>query len=321
MNKRDIAHIIEQTLRDTDIGCLIPGCKRTPIKSHTIQKSRYLRDISKNDQVYCIRPVPITKQLFKNTAKSFEINKVNIKTFSVFSGLCSNHDDSLFSCIEKQTPNFTDFNHCFLFSYRSAIREYYWRKRNYEIIEQLLEQLEFDDEAAVKELVTPYLSAEYYLRPVIKKYHFYNTRFCCLKSKLWDCIVVKCSDVPRIVVSDSFFEIERTDTKNVKYITMNVLNDDNGLVVIFFFFRKNRKLVENFLKGRLGDNFQTEISLRRLSSLILCRSELFCINPDVYENMSRSKKNVILDAFSDNMDINQWKLHDEINFWESCKHT
>jgi hypothetical protein len=93
------------------------------IKAHTISKSNNLKLISDNGYVFGFKGG--TGSLTHNNGK-FKVEKVSIKSTSIFHGFCAKHDKELFDQIDK-TFILTE-EQIFLNLYRTLSRELYLKK-------------------------------------------------------------------------------------------------------------------------------------------------------------------------------------------------
>lgn len=109
--------------------CLAPpqlksNCSNTFAKAHTVPKSKSLKKIARDGQIYTFIPDPetINKSGGILYPQLCHINKAS--TFSLF---CSKHDDEIFSNIEKK-PFYGSQEQCFLLAYRSLAKEIYTKR-------------------------------------------------------------------------------------------------------------------------------------------------------------------------------------------------
>lgn len=101
--------------------CLEPTeeCQKTAVLAHSIQNAIVLDEISEGGHVMVLGlhhhptgllPVIKWKRVGRNKA-------------STFSGLCSEHDNSIFRRIDHSSPDLSNPGHLFLVAYRSVLRE------------------------------------------------------------------------------------------------------------------------------------------------------------------------------------------------------
>lgn len=108
-------------------ACYVPSvlkdeCSSKIIKAHTVSKSGSLEPIS--DSTNHVLGLKISlANLIKNDGR-LQLEKIGINQASTFTGFCSYHDKSLFSCIEDR-PFQADEEQCFALLYRSISKELY----------------------------------------------------------------------------------------------------------------------------------------------------------------------------------------------------
>lgn len=97
--------------------CLFPGCDKTAINSHIMQKNGILSSISEDRHLWEFNVDHFKKEyfLFKRTG----INEIY-----TFLGFCNEHDTNLFQKIETQGKiDFDDYESCALFALRTLCNE------------------------------------------------------------------------------------------------------------------------------------------------------------------------------------------------------
>ena len=102
--------------------CLYPGCKNKDIiKSHALQNNGIISKLSENNQV-CMPIISrgTTAPLDKRFGK--ELGLIGKNKATTFTGFCKEHDDKLFSRIEKKEW-IPDGPSLFLFTYRTICSE------------------------------------------------------------------------------------------------------------------------------------------------------------------------------------------------------
>lgn len=100
--------------------CMCPGCKNMAINSHVLQNKKILKPIAPKNHLYCFEP-----NSFFNKEQRFAYKKRGINEVLAFRGYCKNHDDQIFSFIEKTDVDWSDPKSQFLLGYRSICREIY----------------------------------------------------------------------------------------------------------------------------------------------------------------------------------------------------
>jgi hypothetical protein len=99
--------------------CLAPGeCPKPAIAAHSVQKARFIKPLAEDGHVLSVK-LDATAQ----NGLSIDLRLVGVNQATTFTGLCANHDNEIFSPIEKQEIDFTDSEQLFLLAYRCIISE------------------------------------------------------------------------------------------------------------------------------------------------------------------------------------------------------
>ena len=109
--------------------CLAPepmkvNCSGSIIRAHTVPRSGSLRNIARNGHVYSL--IPSLENRIKYQGR-LHPELVGINKASTFTGFCSEHDDSIFSKLEKELFLGSQ-EQCFLVGYRALAREIYTKR-------------------------------------------------------------------------------------------------------------------------------------------------------------------------------------------------
>jgi hypothetical protein len=96
-----------------------PGnCHKSPIRAHSLQRQGALRLLSVNGQVVMLR-----QHIYADSPPRISFERVGMRKATVFTGLCSYHDTSLFRPIEANVLDLENPEHLFLLAYRAVLRE------------------------------------------------------------------------------------------------------------------------------------------------------------------------------------------------------
>ena len=110
-------------------NCLAPdsikvNCSGNIVKAHTVPRSGSLRQIACNGHVYSF--IPSLENLMKYQGR-LQPELVGINKASTFTGFCSEHDNKIFSKVERQSF-LGSLEQCFLLAYRALAREIFTKK-------------------------------------------------------------------------------------------------------------------------------------------------------------------------------------------------
>lgn len=99
--------------------CMAPGdCPQRAIAAHSIQKSRFIRPLAEDGHVMSVKLNATPRDGLTIDFRSTGVNQA-----TTFTGLCSTHDDTIFSPIEKSDIDFSSPEHLFLLAYRCTLSE------------------------------------------------------------------------------------------------------------------------------------------------------------------------------------------------------
>jgi hypothetical protein len=105
--------------RSTINRCLAPGeCPELAIAAHSVQKSRFIKPLAEQGHVLAVKLDATARN-----GLSIDLSLVGVNQATTFTGLCANHDNAIFSPIEKQEIDFTDSEQLFLLAYRCILSE------------------------------------------------------------------------------------------------------------------------------------------------------------------------------------------------------
>lgn len=130
--RKDIVSAAGKAQKKTDSTkhtCLVPGCSRHAILSHSQQRGGQLRAIARNSEVYAVE-----KNLYRALKKRRLIgtaifSKIPIKHAATFPGYCDVHDSVIFSPIEKKHLKCNNAEQAALLFLRAHSFEYLQKKR------------------------------------------------------------------------------------------------------------------------------------------------------------------------------------------------
>ena len=126
LNKKKQAFFNSLTLKGTKCFAPLGECTETVIDSHSIQDSRILETLARDNHVVQITfdKACVSKATIDNIIEprcKFEL--ISIHKASVFNGLCNKHDTELFRPIDVEDLDLNNQQHVFLLTYRSVLKE------------------------------------------------------------------------------------------------------------------------------------------------------------------------------------------------------
>lgn len=101
------------------VRCFAPGmaCDEVAIRAHSIQNAKRLELLSRDGHV-----IKFTRR-FKPEGPTIDFGPVGRNQATTFTGLCAEHDKTLFAPIETDALDIASPQHLFLLAYRAVLRE------------------------------------------------------------------------------------------------------------------------------------------------------------------------------------------------------
>lgn len=131
-----IANIVEHVLKNS-CTCMAEGCNATAINSHLLMRNGVLNYVAENGQLMeMTTPSPYSPQAMDFYTNRFK--KIGVKQALSLPLFCSFHDTALFLDIEQQEPNFQNYKHLALYSYRTICAEIRKKEQAREIINRIV---------------------------------------------------------------------------------------------------------------------------------------------------------------------------------------
>ena len=277
--------------------CLAPGmsCTATAIRAHSLQNSRVLDLLVRNDHVK-----GLAHRIDKETGPSILFDDVGRNRATTFTGFCSEHDSEIFRPIDTNSFSSTDSEHLFLVSYRAVAREFHAVMEGAVKIQSGYEKrVELGIDSGEKPSPAGKLAVEH----MIKAYqeYTYKCRFDeAYVSRQHDSVahdVIKiCHEEPTVAVC-SLFSIDGVsrDGDWVR-VALNVLPINvYESIAVFSYLPEDSALARSTLSPILSSNSHYQKYL--LSKLILNNCENFVVSPAYYEKWNAKKKDVVIDYF------------------------
>jgi hypothetical protein len=100
--------------------CLMPpgDCNKAPVRAHSLQRQGSVRLLNVDGHV-----VMLCQHIYADAPPRISFERVGIRNATVFTGLCGDHDASLFRPIETNVLDLGNPEHLFLLAYRAVLRE------------------------------------------------------------------------------------------------------------------------------------------------------------------------------------------------------
>ncbi len=274
--------------------CLGPSetCGQTAVRAHSIQNSRALDLLSQDGHVIMLR---LSRD--SDARPSLVYQRIGRTKASTFTGLCSEHDSTVFKPIDEALPNLSDPEHLFLIAYRSVLRETHacfetackvqagYLKR----VEQGRSRRGEPDAAG--------MHATEWLR---------NAYDCYLYKRLYDQVLLNrdfggilhmwlgFDDAPPSIAVSSVFSLDDMEwPDDVARVVLNVLPGQRRTDIVFSFLRGDETVASQYL-DRIW-NAAGVYQKYLMSKLILQHCENVVIAPAYFDRLSDVRKKRILE--------------------------
>lgn len=134
--RRRMIQKADKYVRKKEYTCMIPGCGRKAVKCHAIPRASLVAALAENGSLYTLNQSLTT--LFQHLTPShpLEIVKVGVNQASVFKGLCSSHDCTVFAPVER--PEESEKEEIFKpLHLRSLLLEHSRKRKSFDFFDKL----------------------------------------------------------------------------------------------------------------------------------------------------------------------------------------
>lgn len=279
--------------------CLAPEgtCALEPIKAHSVQKQGPLRRLASANQ----HVVMLQQRFDRQHVPTIDFGLVGINKATVFTGLCSKHDQALFEPIDRNELDIGNHEHLFLYAYRAVLRETHVSSESGAKLQGVYRA---KGDLGLINTTVPTRDGILALERMILAYEtwMYKTAYDeAFVTRRFDDVVYDCLDlgkvVPSIAVSSLFSIDDVIVDDDVARVALSVVPSANGhSYALLAYLRRDSAGARAWLRPLLTSEGQQQRYL--LSRMILERCENVAINPLVYDSWSQEKRNIIRDFFA-----------------------
>lgn len=290
--------------------CLEPSemCEQTAIRAHSIQNSRVLDLLAQDGHVIMLR---LSHESDAHPSVGYQ--RIGRTKASAFTGLCSEHDGTLFKPIDEAPPDLSDPKHLFLIAYRSVLREAHTCfEAAYKMQAGYLKRVERgssprDEPDAAGMQATAWLCNAY-------DCYLYKRRFdqAYLNGDFGEILQKRLSleDAPPSIAVSSVFSLDDMEwPDDVARVVLNVLPQRHGTDVVFSFLKADATAASQYLDRTWNAAGMYQKYL--LSKLILQHCDNFVIAPTYFDRFSDIQKNAILEFFKSTLFQNRDAFEDK----------
>lgn len=284
--------------------CLVDGCEKTAIKSHTLQKNGILKQISEKNHLYQFSNVPPFQKADKG---NFELARIGINDVYTFPGFCKDHDSSIFKPIEQNQFVLESNKSINLFSYRALCQEIRRKEIALDIAQKMIET---NYNIALVVYMTDFKTG---LINGLKNLYFFKKE---LENDLETPngkFIHRICEIPKIEICisaplnilDEHNPLSQTHDHNGK-----VLNNPfvTSFVNIFPYLDKSYLMVTlskefpcNWTENLFNKfhNLKPPNHLKLISDLIATRFEFWCISPKLRNSLTQNRVAEMIDIWSE----------------------
>lgn len=290
--------------------CLAPGgsCTNQPIRAHSIQRQGPISLLSRDGHVVMLRQ---RLDLEKGPTIAFE--SVGVKKATVFTGLCAEHDSTLFERIDLHPLRVDDAKSLFLHAYRAVLRE------THVCLEAAAKLQSVYQKQCDLELVdrnVPTRGGLFAVERIVVAYETWLYKEHIDRALLQGDLAVLSHDVidlgetgPCIGVS-SLFSLDEVQVANDSArVALNVIPVPGGTYAALSYIDRDRDAARAWLRPVLEATGRRQRYL--LSRLILERSDNIVINPALYAQWSEERREVVRSFFATTILKNETDFQDE----------
>ncbi|MFZ6012718.1 MAG: hypothetical protein ACOYXT_20400 [Bacteroidota bacterium] len=293
-----IGKIINRSIAKKRV-CGYPGCTKTTISSHLLQKNKILNQITESNHLYELYPSPLTGQMkFKLTGKNDAFT---------FYGYCKEHDDSIFSPIEKSDYDISEYNVQLLFSLRSLLNELRKKEILIEGYENVLKDSsisKFLDSKSLRLYISQsklsYNDLYFYLSEAHKDISERTESFAFdvfIARKLPLCVSAIFHVASSFDILINFIKPFKKENEVLPAVILNLFPRESETVILVGYHKKYSKGIPRFIDSHIKKIPHDE-SLKSLSDLIISKIETWTCSPTFYRNNISEREELIIKSIS-----------------------
>jgi hypothetical protein len=279
--------------------CLEPTmqCQRSAIKAHSIQNSKALGLLVSDGHV--IGP---TRRVETEKGLLVGFGKIGRNEATTFTGLCAEHDKSIFVPIDTKELSITDAEQLFLLAYRAVIQRLHTTMQGAVKVQSVYlkrvelglsptDQASVDAMMALQRMIISWKTFRY-------RINFDQSYFERSFDLLTHDVFVLEHQKPTLAVCNLFsLNKIQTDDGDVIRVILNIIPRSNHeTVVVFSYTNRDAKTARDSL-GRVL-NSDGEYQRYEISRLILKHCENFVISPVYFQSWTNRKRDIIRDCFA-----------------------
>jgi len=295
----EMKKFISQRIGSKFNRCFFPfeECKKEAIKAHSIQNKRILGLLEYKGHVV----MPKIKMDFdKGPQVSFGLVGRNVAT--TFTGLCKDHDNSLFAPIDDNEIDTKNKEHLFLLAFRSVLKGLHAAMKAAIDIQSSymrgigLGKFDSNNVDLPMKLATEKLQAAYFF-DMYKLLYDQILLDRCFGKVLHREFVLN-TEIPTLAVSSVFScDIFSNATVGPAYMVLNIFPSNNKTKVIFSYLKEHIDEAQTIFSHLM---FANQHYLKyEVFKLVLRKCENFVLAPWIYESFNADQIETILNYFKE----------------------
>lgn len=276
--------------------CLAPGgsCTNQPIRAHSVQRQGPISLLSRDGHVVMLR-----QRLDLENVPTISFKSVGVKRATAFTGLCAEHDSSLFKRIDLHPVRVDDPESLFLHAYRAVLRETHvcWKAAA-----KLQSVYQKQCDLNLVDRNVPTRGGLFAVDRIVLASHTQLYKEHIDQGFLQGDLAVLSHDVIDLgktgpcVGASSLFSLDDIQVgDDSARVALNVIPADGGTYAVLSYTKRDRDAARAWLTLVLTATGRYQRYL--LSRLILERSDNFVINPGLYARWSDERREAIRSFF------------------------
>ena len=292
--------IFFNAIKEENLKCLEPHeqCKEDLIRSHSVQDSRILESLSRDQHVYVLHVdlSPVSRAKPDNYAEpKLEFKWISIHEATTFKGLCNTHDTEIFKPIDTEELDLENEEHVFLLTYRAVLKELATLCGTSKMMQRAFEDKV--DSGVIRGDI-PTMEGLIPVMQIKKAFIFYEYKKKYEKLYLnkdyhelyYEYIIL--DEKAKFSVSSIFTPMEMATESEFEYIGVNVFPYNQKTFIVFSGLKENEKVIKNYIRDIMTASGVYQKYL--ISKTILRNCENVVISPGYLETWSSDKKETIL---------------------------
>ncbi len=275
--------------------CLAPGCSRGAkdiIKAHSISAAKILSQLAIDGKIWAPHHAAEVGDSGEFLLSS-PFKLVGITQASIFLGLCAEHDHALFNIIDDNDVDTDNMEYLFKLAYRAILREVHAQLGSLQSVQgKPLPVIETDIG------YIDIFSFKIQVAESILKYKEEIDKM--LSAGQWDGLKHEFKFLDRstpTVAAAALVSLDDVDREDQSMAVYSILPTSEGIIAIFSATETDFPAMNRYLDRHLSAPVKSRRFKNELSKIILRDTYNFVISPKLWDKLSQSRQNQIIDYF------------------------